>query len=98
MYLEFMTPELFDALVIASVVIGLAIAGRRFRLDLRKPLARGRAGMGRAAATNPRAQAPRAANLRPMRRFSRAKPPAAHGGLLNSTATRIYSRRDAYHA
>ncbi|MYD10121.1 MAG: hypothetical protein F4X02_08760 [Chloroflexi bacterium] len=38
MFLEFMTPEAFDALVIASVVIGLAIAGRRFRLDLRKPL------------------------------------------------------------
>lgn len=38
MYLEFMTPEVFDALVIASVAIGLAIAGRRFRQDLRKPL------------------------------------------------------------
>ena len=32
-----MRPEVFDALVIASVVIGLAIAGRRFRQDLRKP-------------------------------------------------------------
>ena len=38
MFFEFMRPEVFDALVIASVVIGLAIAGRRFRLDLRKPL------------------------------------------------------------
>jgi len=37
MSLEFLTPDVFDALVIASVVIGLAIAGRRFRLDLRKP-------------------------------------------------------------
>ena len=38
MFLKFMRPEVFDALVIASVVIGLAIAWRRFRLDLRKPL------------------------------------------------------------
>lgn len=33
-----MRPEVFDALVIASIALGLAIAGRRFRLDLRKPL------------------------------------------------------------
>lgn len=38
MFLEFMTPEVFDALVIASVAIGLAIAWRRFRKDLRRPL------------------------------------------------------------
>ena len=38
MFLEFMTPEVFDALVIVSVAIGLAIAGRRFKGDLRKPL------------------------------------------------------------
>lgn len=38
MFFEFMTPEAFDALVIASVAVGLAIAGRRYRLDLRKPL------------------------------------------------------------
>ena len=38
MFLEFMTPEVFDALVIASVAIGLALAWRRFRSDLRKPL------------------------------------------------------------
>ena len=38
MFLEFMTPEVFDALVVASVAIGLAIAWRRFRSDLRKPL------------------------------------------------------------
>lgn len=38
MFLGFMTPDVFDALVIASVAIGLAIAWRRFRLDLRKPL------------------------------------------------------------
>lgn len=38
MFLEFMTPEIFDALVIASVVIGLLIAWRRLRQDLRKPL------------------------------------------------------------
>lgn len=38
MFLEFMSPEVFDALVIASLAIGLAIAWRRFRADLRKPL------------------------------------------------------------
>ena len=38
MFLEFMRPEAFDALVIASIALGLAIAGRRFRLDLRKHL------------------------------------------------------------
>ena len=31
-------PEFFDALVIANVVIGLAIAGRRFLRDIRAPL------------------------------------------------------------
>ena len=38
MFLEFLTPEVFDALVIVSVAMGLAIAGRRFRADLQKPL------------------------------------------------------------
>ncbi len=38
MFLEFMTPEIFDTLVIASVAIGLLIAWRRFRQDLRKLL------------------------------------------------------------
>lgn len=38
MFLEFMTPEVFDALVIASVAISLALAWRRFRVDLRRPL------------------------------------------------------------
>lgn len=38
MFLEFMTPEGFDALVIVSVALGLAIAWRRFRGDLQKPL------------------------------------------------------------
>lgn len=38
MFLEFMTPDVFDALVIVSVAISLAIAWRRFRGDLRKPL------------------------------------------------------------
>ena len=38
MFFEFMRPEVFDALVITSIALGLAIAGRRFRLDLRKPL------------------------------------------------------------
>jgi len=36
--MEILTPEFFDALVIANVVIGLAIAGRRFLRDIRGPL------------------------------------------------------------
>ncbi|MCY4073160.1 MAG: hypothetical protein OXG60_17845 [Chloroflexi bacterium] len=36
--MEILTPEFFDALVIANVVIGLAIAGRRFLRDIRDPL------------------------------------------------------------
>ena len=37
MFLEFMTPDVFDALVAGSAVVGLVIAWRRFRADLRQP-------------------------------------------------------------
>ena len=36
--MDFLTPEFFDALIIANVIIGLAIAGRRLRRDIRGPL------------------------------------------------------------
>ena len=38
MYIEFLTPDVFDALVIVSLIVGAAIAGRRFFKDIRKPL------------------------------------------------------------
>ncbi len=38
MFIEFLTPELFDALVIGNIVLGVLIAGRRFRKDIRGPL------------------------------------------------------------
>lgn len=36
--MDILTPEFFDALVIANVIIGLGIAGRRFLRDIRGPL------------------------------------------------------------
>lgn len=33
-----LTPEIFDALIIANIIIGLALAGRRFLRDIRGPL------------------------------------------------------------
>ena len=36
--MDILTPEFFDTLVIANVIIGLAIAGRRFLRDIRGPL------------------------------------------------------------
>ena len=44
--MDFLTPEFFDALIIANIVIGLAIAGRRLRRDIRGPPAGRRSGMG----------------------------------------------------
>ena len=38
MFVEFLTAEVFDFLVIGNIVIGLFLAGRRFRIDLRRPL------------------------------------------------------------
>lgn len=36
--MDTLTPGFFDALVIANVIIGLAVAGRRFLRDIRAPL------------------------------------------------------------
>ena len=35
---EFLTPDVFDLLVIGNLVVGALIAGWRFRRDLRHPL------------------------------------------------------------
>jgi len=35
--IESLTPEVFDALVIVNVLIGVFLAGRRFRKDLNSP-------------------------------------------------------------
>ena len=36
--LDFLTPEVFDALIIVNLAVGLFLAGRRFRKDLKGPL------------------------------------------------------------
>ena len=36
--MESLTPEIFDFLVFANIVVGVAIAGRRFLSDIRGPL------------------------------------------------------------
>lgn len=33
-----MRPEVFDAIIIVNIALGLLIAGRRFRRDIRGPL------------------------------------------------------------
>ncbi len=33
-----LTPEFFDILIILNIVVGLVIAGRRFRADIRGPM------------------------------------------------------------
>lgn len=38
MVLDFLQPEVFDALIIINIILGLLVAGRRFRQDLRGPL------------------------------------------------------------
>ena len=38
MYLEFLQPEVFDAIIIINIVFGLLIAARRFRKDINSPL------------------------------------------------------------
>lgn len=38
MYLEFLTPDVFDAIIIINIVLGLMIAARRFRKDITGPL------------------------------------------------------------
>ena len=36
--IESLTPEVFDALIVANLVAGLFLAGRRFLKDIRSPL------------------------------------------------------------
>ena len=38
MFIEFLTPEVFDAIVILNIVLGLAVAAWRFKRDLARPL------------------------------------------------------------
>lgn len=38
MYLEFLTPEVFDAIIVINIVLGLLLAARRFHKDLSGPL------------------------------------------------------------
>ncbi|MDE2638640.1 MAG: hypothetical protein OXI30_19920 [Chloroflexota bacterium] len=38
MFLEFPTPDVFNAIIVVNIVLGLAIAGRRFRRDISSPL------------------------------------------------------------
>lgn len=36
--IDWLTPQVFDLLVLANIALGLALAGRRFARDLRLPL------------------------------------------------------------
>lgn len=36
--MDFLTPEVFDALIITNIVVGVLIAGRKFYKDIRGPL------------------------------------------------------------
>ncbi|MDE2748131.1 MAG: hypothetical protein OXI34_04115 [Chloroflexota bacterium] len=38
MSLEFLTPEIFDAIIIINIIVGVLIAARRFRKDVSGPL------------------------------------------------------------
>lgn len=38
MHLDFLTPDVFNAIIIINIVVGLVIAGRRFRSDISGPL------------------------------------------------------------
>ncbi len=38
MFIEFLSPEVFDAIIIINIIVGLIIAGRRFRKDLSGPI------------------------------------------------------------
>lgn len=40
--MDALTPELFDTLIVANIIIALALAGVRFYIDLRRPLGRSR--------------------------------------------------------
>lgn len=36
--MDFLTPEVFDALILANIAVGLLIAGRKFYKDVTGPL------------------------------------------------------------
>ena len=38
MNLDFLTPDVFDALIIVNIVVGVVLAWRRFRRDINGPL------------------------------------------------------------
>ena len=38
MFVDFLSPRLFDALISVNIAIGLLLALRRFKRDLRQPL------------------------------------------------------------
>lgn len=38
MVLDFLTPDVFNAIIILNIVVGLVIAVRRFRSDIAAPL------------------------------------------------------------
>jgi len=40
--MDALTPELFDTLIVANIIIALALVGVRFYIDLRRPLGRSR--------------------------------------------------------
>lgn len=42
MSLEFLTPEVFDTLIIVIIIVGLALAAVRFYQDVRRPVTRDR--------------------------------------------------------
>ncbi len=38
MFIDFLTPQVFDAIVTINILMGLIVAGRRFLRDLGRPL------------------------------------------------------------
>ncbi len=38
MFIDFLTPEVFDAIIITNILVGLLIASWRFKRDLDRPL------------------------------------------------------------
>ncbi|MCA9882269.1 MAG: hypothetical protein KC615_15440 [Anaerolineae bacterium] len=40
--MDALSPELFDTLIIANIIVALALAGVRFYIDMRRPIGRSR--------------------------------------------------------
>ncbi len=59
MFIEFLSPEVFDAIIIINIIVGLIIAGRRFRKDLSGPIPDDAAEWARAAYPSAQADASR---------------------------------------